>query len=123
MSSAAPNAAAQNQFPCKQCGASLEFAPGTESLKCPYCGADTRIASVPQIIAELDFLRFVQGLPDGDGVGLLQRLRQRGVACPAIFIAGNPSPRCRSDVAAAGALLIEKPLMGDVLSDQIRALV
>jgi DNA-directed RNA polymerase subunit RPC12/RpoP len=68
MSTAAPNAAAQNQFPCKQCGASLEFAPGTDSLKCPYCGADQRIASVPHVIAELDFLRFVQGLPDGDGV-------------------------------------------------------
>lgn len=26
------------QFPCKKCGASLVFAPGTQDLKCQYCG-------------------------------------------------------------------------------------
>jgi DNA-directed RNA polymerase subunit RPC12/RpoP len=28
----------QRQFPCKNCGANLVFAPGTHSLQCPYCG-------------------------------------------------------------------------------------
>lgn len=28
---------AQRTFPCSHCGASLEFAPGVESLQCPYC--------------------------------------------------------------------------------------
>lgn len=31
--------AKERQFPCKQCGANLQFAPGTHALKCPYCGA------------------------------------------------------------------------------------
>ena len=31
------------QFKCRQCGARLEFAPGTESLVCPYCGAKNEI--------------------------------------------------------------------------------
>jgi LSD1 subclass zinc finger protein len=33
----ASEAQSHRQFPCSHCGASLEFAPGVESLKCPYC--------------------------------------------------------------------------------------
>jgi DNA-directed RNA polymerase subunit RPC12/RpoP len=31
------------EFPCRQCGAKVEFAPGTSTLECPYCGARTEI--------------------------------------------------------------------------------
>ncbi len=30
-------------FACRGCGASLEYAPGTTNLKCPYCGAENEI--------------------------------------------------------------------------------
>ncbi|MFQ5920035.1 MAG: hypothetical protein ACE5I4_08360, partial [Thermoplasmata archaeon] len=30
-------------YPCTACGASLEFAPGTRSMECPYCGAQNQI--------------------------------------------------------------------------------
>ena len=30
-------------YPCSSCGASLEFAPGTTSMECPYCGAQNEI--------------------------------------------------------------------------------
>ena len=33
----------KTQFPCQQCGADLKFAPGTKSLKCPYCGSENEI--------------------------------------------------------------------------------
>ena len=58
----------QHQFPCAQCGANLQFEPGTESLKCPYCGMVQPIPSVPEHIRELDFLTYLQSLPAGDGV-------------------------------------------------------
>lgn len=58
----------QKQFPCKQCGANLVFAPGTSSLQCPYCGAENEIAKSDEAILELDYLTYVAGLPDGDGV-------------------------------------------------------
>ncbi|HYE19325.1 MAG TPA: hypothetical protein VEA69_12825 [Tepidisphaeraceae bacterium] len=46
----------QRQFPCKQCGATLLFAPGTTGLKCPYCGAENEIAPVDgAAVVELDF--------------------------------------------------------------------
>jgi predicted RNA-binding Zn-ribbon protein involved in translation (DUF1610 family) len=35
----------QHQFACTSCGAALEFAPGTSSMVCPYCGALTAIAA------------------------------------------------------------------------------
>lgn len=43
-----PVDAVEQQFPCKHCGAALEFAPGVDSLKCPYCGTVNDLPS-PQI--------------------------------------------------------------------------
>jgi FixJ family two-component response regulator len=58
-------------------------------------------------------------LPDIDGVTLLNALRARGQGAPAVIVASTPSVRCRLDAAAAGAPLIEKPLMGDYLNRRI----
>ncbi len=48
----------QHQFPCKQCGANLQFEPGTTSLKCPYCGAVNEIAAPTQAVQELDINQY-----------------------------------------------------------------
>ena len=68
MPTATPPASAQHQFPCAQCGANLQFEPGTDSLKCPYCGTEQKIPTVPEHIPRLDFLAFVHELPATDGV-------------------------------------------------------
>jgi DNA-directed RNA polymerase subunit RPC12/RpoP len=41
-------------FPCASCGAKFSFAPGTKSLKCPYCGAANEIAESDDSVEELD---------------------------------------------------------------------
>lgn len=46
---------ATKQFPCGSCGARLEFAPGTTSLKCPYCSHQNMIPQSADEIRELDF--------------------------------------------------------------------
>src|SRR6267142_6371420 len=61
-----PNLAQQGpsprRFGCTNCGADLEYAPGTFAMKCPYCGSETSIppeARAPVLehaIAELDYL-------------------------------------------------------------------
>ena len=52
-SSPAPAApAGPLQFPCKNCGAKLDYAPGTTSLKCPYCGTENAIAVEAKPIVE-----------------------------------------------------------------------
>ena len=42
------------QFPCKQCGAVLKYAPGTEYLVCEYCGTENTIELRSNTIEELD---------------------------------------------------------------------
>jgi LSD1 subclass zinc finger protein len=51
-----------NQFPCAQCGAKLEYAPGTDSLKCPYCQHENPIPQRHQIVEELDYLDMLEKL-------------------------------------------------------------
>ena len=46
---------AQN-YPCEQCGAQLQFQPGTTMLHCPYCGHDSEIPASLEEIHELDYL-------------------------------------------------------------------
>ncbi len=52
-------AATQKQFPCKQCGAKLDFEPGTTSLKCAYCGFENAIPQSEAQIEELDFRAYL----------------------------------------------------------------
>lgn len=46
-----------SRFPCKKCGATLQFAPGTTSLVCPYCSCANDITLDPQHlqVRELDY--------------------------------------------------------------------
>lgn len=45
---------------CDSCGADLRFAPGVQSLECPYCGNQVDIAASDQVIEELDFRSFLE---------------------------------------------------------------
>jgi len=52
----------QSQYPCANCGANVEFAPGTSVLKCPYCGAETQLGRTGRQIREHSYAEFA-GLP------------------------------------------------------------
>jgi DNA-directed RNA polymerase subunit RPC12/RpoP len=43
------------QHACSQCGAKLDFAPGTSVLKCPYCGFESKIEESQAVVSELDY--------------------------------------------------------------------
>ncbi len=43
------------RFPCGQCGAKLDFKPGTDALVCPYCDFSNPIPKSEEDIEELDF--------------------------------------------------------------------
>lgn len=51
-----------SRFPCSRCGAKLEFAPGTMSLTCRYCGQFNEIAGKAggEGVEELDYLEYAQ---------------------------------------------------------------
>lgn len=56
-----------------------------------------------------------------EGLATLAGFRTRGCGPRAIVLATNPTARMRAQAAAAGAVLIEKPLLGDELTRALRA--
>lgn len=50
------------QFPCKQCGAVLKYAPGTTHLLCEHCGAENTIELRGGWIEEYDLKQALQQL-------------------------------------------------------------
>lgn len=59
-------------------------------------------------------------LPGMDGLALLACLRSRLVRLPAILITSNPGRDLKRRAVAAGVAIVEKPLLGDALTDGVR---
>lgn len=70
-----PNAAPAKvrQYPCKGCGANVEFAPGTDALKCPYCGHQEAIPRSKQQIQEYSLKDALVLAKKGRGYGVAGR--------------------------------------------------
>ena len=47
-----PVSTGTKQFPCNSCGAKVVFAPGTDWLRCPYCGSTTAIPATTDGVRE-----------------------------------------------------------------------
>src|SRR5579885_1710162 len=47
------------KFPCKACGAKLDFDPSTQALKCPYCGHMEKIEATATTGKHHDFEDFL----------------------------------------------------------------
>jgi two-component system response regulator FixJ len=58
-------------------------------------------------------------LETGTGLDVLEALRARGVALPAILITSPPKPDVHARVERLKAILVEKPLLGDLLLARI----
>jgi two-component system, LuxR family, response regulator FixJ len=54
-----------------------------------------------------------------NGLALVGKLRERGISMPAILITTHPSPALRQRAAAAGISIVEKPLLGNALLDNV----
>jgi predicted RNA-binding Zn-ribbon protein involved in translation (DUF1610 family) len=54
----------QQQFPCRQCGAVIKYAPGTTQLKCEHCGTENQIELRSGSIEEYDLKQALQKLSD-----------------------------------------------------------
>ena len=86
-----PTPPIEHRYPCQNCGASLEFAPGQNALTCPYCGHVQTISPG----AGRAPARQHQGGPEGQDV----LLRDPGTGRAIQWDAGHKSP-----------LLVEIPL-------------
>ncbi len=56
------NLSEPRRFPCAQCGASLEYAPGAAVLRCSHCGHENAIVAAHAPIAEQDFQQTLREL-------------------------------------------------------------
>ena len=72
-------------------------------------------ASLPQS----DCLVLDYHLPGVNGLAVIDELRRRQINMPAILITTNPPFALRQRAAAAGLALVEKPLLGNTLSEAI----
>jgi two-component system response regulator FixJ len=99
---------------------SLQFALGIDGYRVEaYADAETFLAAAGGAAAG-SCLVVDYHLPGINGIELIERLEARGSALPAILIVTNPSPGLARRAAAAGIALVEKPLLGTALLDQIR---
>lgn len=83
------------RFPCKKCGAGLEFSPGQVVLACPYCGHREEIPVTPQAIAEYDLESALLSLPRTEGWGTERRaLHCENCGATTTFAEGQVAGRC-----------------------------
>lgn len=85
-------------------------------------------AARAETLLEADFpsepvcLIFDQKLPGLSGIEAIETLRARGVLAPIFLMTTQPGARLRGRAKAAGAEILEKPILGDQLVATLRAL-
>jgi DNA-directed RNA polymerase subunit RPC12/RpoP len=54
----------RESFPCRQCGAALEYAPGADAQRCPYCGHEQVLDPPVAAVQELDLRTYLERAVD-----------------------------------------------------------
>jgi FixJ family two-component response regulator len=101
---------------------SLKFALELEGFDARTFGDAESVLAAPSL-PERGCLIVDLKLPGLDGLELIRRLRERGVALPAVLMTSNPLPGFRARAAAALTPIVEKPLLCDDLVDTVRELI
>jgi len=100
---------------------SLRFAFEVEGFRvCDYGSARALLNAAPK--GQPGYLVVDDTLPDMNGVELLRRLREAHVELPALMIVSAPTGAVRSMAALVGICIVEKPLIGDTLVENVRTL-
>jgi DNA-directed RNA polymerase subunit RPC12/RpoP len=92
------------QFPCEQCGAKVEFAPGKDALQCPYCGDETHIPKSSDGIEENEYFAAASAAI-GEGAETEETSSVRCASCAALVQPqpsheAFPCPYCGSSIVA-----------------------
>jgi DNA-directed RNA polymerase subunit RPC12/RpoP len=92
-----------HSFPCAGCGASVEFAPGTDVLRCPYCGHEQKLAESQAQVRERSF----------DELAALPRKPVAGLAAYA-FVCQKCGAHTESDTLSQRCQFCGSPLVAEV---------
>ncbi len=92
----------QAQYPCSNCGANVEYAPGTTVLQCPYCGAQTQLQPTGLRVREHAYAEFA-GLPR----------KPVATLAPHVFTCRGCGAVTESDKLSARCQFCDAPLVAD----------
>ncbi len=88
----------QNEIICINCGAKLTFAPGTDSLKCEFCGAENHIevdkTKVAEAHEEIDYLDFINNKMDSAPKIEITAVKCQSCGAETTFDSNNISSEC-----------------------------
>jgi len=97
---------------------SLKFALEIEGFRVFVFTSAEALLKEPELPAS-SCLIVDQNLPGRSGLELVAQLRQRDVRFPAILITSHPSLALRRQALTADVAVVEKPLLGNALSEAI----
>lgn len=89
----------QKDIVCKGCSGKLLFAPGTNHMKCPYCGIENEIEVSTQIFEELDFEKFVNEFHEQSTTREVATIKCQGCGAQTTFnpnVVSDSCPCCGS---------------------------
>jgi len=96
----------QKDIICKGCSGKLQFAPGTNHLKCPYCGMENEIEIPTKVFEELDFEKFVNEFEKGSEVLEVATIKCQGCGAQTTFnpsVVSDACPCCGSPLVVKNA--------------------
>ena len=100
----------------------LRYSLGIEGFNVVTCKSGESLLKLP-LPPSSACLVIDEVLPGMRGIDVLETLRARQVDLPAIVITSAPDARLRARTLLANARLVEKPLLNDLLTGAIRALL
>lgn len=89
----------QKDIVCKGCSGKLQFAPGTNHLKCPYCGMENDIEVSTEIVEELDFEKFLNEFAEQSAVHEVATIKCQACGAQTTFnpnVVSDACPFCGS---------------------------
>jgi predicted RNA-binding Zn-ribbon protein involved in translation (DUF1610 family) len=121
------SAPADRKFPCRKCGAKLNYDPTASALVCPYCGYVEKIEPQSQQIDELDFEEYLKRQAGDETVLAGRSSEVRCSSCGAVVllednVAMDRCPYCaavlENQPVAARAMIAPESLLPFRLSQR-----
>jgi two-component system, LuxR family, response regulator FixJ len=101
----------------------LQFALRLEGLSVHVHAGPAALLADPGL-SRADCVVLDHRMPQLDGFALLSTVQERNPNLPAILLTSHATPRVRARANAAGArMVLEKPLLENVLIDNIRSIL
>jgi predicted RNA-binding Zn-ribbon protein involved in translation (DUF1610 family) len=91
------------RFPCKQCGASLEFSPGSDEIVCPFCTTRNEIGGSSEGVQELDYNEYLTKLADQRPIDIVSVVKCDGCGAevtPPANVTSFPCSFCGVNIVA-----------------------